>query len=1160
MHNRYLFLLLTFFVVSGTEAQCWKLRMPSFPHETINQIFFSDANNGYLAVNAGIIGRTTDGGDTWVPIETPVYENLTSVTAVATDAWATGCNGVLLHSTDNGFHWSVVNLSDVTFFKDVSFPARDTGFICGDSSVFRTVNRGSTWTRQTFAGTHALSYIRFFNKDTGCAYSNGKLFKTNNGGNSWTTVNTAQYVKVSFVNKNVGYAVSDSLSYDNYYKTIDGGINWVKTNTVQSFNHQPVAISVVDTAHVFILNNGTGSGNARVYYTTDGGQSWLNNNYIPQINWATAIFFTSVKTGFVSDLWGSCRKTYDRSLNWATPVNDYNGSGMAIYAQDSMHVWQTGSVYQKKTTDGGKSWSESITNSSNSWLKKLQFRSLTQGYAMSDYYYLYTTSNGGTSWAANSTLGTINDFCFATPSFGIATKNGALWRTYNSGTSWTSQSFSSTLLFGKIVCADSLHWYVSCYNTSDYTTKIYRSGDAGTTWVSGTALTASSVYSMVAVDTNVIQFIEQGGRGIYISTDGGKNFSYSGNITPDIFFSKLSSANATSSILISNENDISLYGWINNQRRIWIHNSTGWQVSPIHASFPFTDIHYIDTNTAWLTTSFGTIYQYYPSGKCPPDILAPFLNTAAIKTCSGTNASVTIANYTSYNLPYDTLRAKLMSGSSVIWSGAPSSSGVLTVPVPSTTGTYKLIVTVINPQIPNGISTEISVASLAVTTPNITPWYSDCGAGCCQGDDVGIGVGSSSALGSNYSLELHELGRNIADSIIARDETSTTLTSVMDTIRLFYKVIVGNDVCSSTPVCYSDTITYNINPPHKATAMLTASSVNKHVCSGTNITFTTTTNNAGTYGRVYNFYSINNGGTTALYSGADSFISVQVIDSVTVFCKMYPGVFGCNLPDTAITDTMTFYSWDVVKAHAYSSADTDSICKGGTLILGIDTNTVNGFNKWYLYKSNNIVTSVIDSGYVLQTTDSNADSSYVYFFTLYFDGGCSITSDTVHPIVMQPKHAIITLNSSGDLLAYPPNGYLYNWYRNTSFFAATTGPQLPQPPAGIYTVNVTTPDSCLWLGSDTLQVYASVSGIANDKRWSVYPNPANDVIWVHAPGNYNKAFARIFNMEGTLVSETLLTGKSLFSINVSQLPAGTYQLKILEGEDVAVFKLILLPH
>jgi photosystem II stability/assembly factor-like uncharacterized protein len=118
----------------------------------------------YVAVGARGAVLLSDDGSAWRQVEVPTRATLTAVTAVDTQVWAVGHDGMILHSADGGEHWQIQRKepwqpSDVggdpavgAPLLDVLFVDANRGFAVGAYSLaLQTADGGATWKPMTVA-------------------------------------------------------------------------------------------------------------------------------------------------------------------------------------------------------------------------------------------------------------------------------------------------------------------------------------------------------------------------------------------------------------------------------------------------------------------------------------------------------------------------------------------------------------------------------------------------------------------------------------------------------------------------------------------------------------------------------------------------------------------------------------------------------------------------------------------------------------------------------------------------------------------------------------------------------------------------------------------------------------------------------------------------
>ncbi|MEO0184628.1 MAG: YCF48-related protein [candidate division WOR-3 bacterium] len=182
-----------------------------------DDVFFLDANNGWLAGANSDIRRTTNGGTTWTTLSAPVSGSLKSIFFLnANEGWivggdydtltGTGTNGLILHTTNGGTNWDA-QMSGVPYqFYGVHFLDNQNGWVCGLKDTaspgvfFRTTNGGNDWIEimapSVPIGKYGLYGVEFTDAQHGFAGGGGNragwqgsyfgvFLKTTDGGNVW---------------------------------------------------------------------------------------------------------------------------------------------------------------------------------------------------------------------------------------------------------------------------------------------------------------------------------------------------------------------------------------------------------------------------------------------------------------------------------------------------------------------------------------------------------------------------------------------------------------------------------------------------------------------------------------------------------------------------------------------------------------------------------------------------------------------------------------------------------------------------------------------------------------------------------------------------------------------------------------------------------------
>jgi photosystem II stability/assembly factor-like uncharacterized protein len=300
-----------------------------------------------LALVATSLATASSGGYAWQLTPTGSTARLRGLSAVSDQiAWASGSQGTVLRTTDKGATWQSVgppgtqNLQ----FRDIEAFDADMAVILAigpgtDSRIYRTTDAGRTWTL-TFLNDEPVAFydcMAWFDKHRGLALSdpvNGRfrILATADGGQTWHVVNADMPPALpgEFAFAASGQCITASGGRDAWFGT--GG-------------------DVV----------------ARVFHTTDRGETWTVANTPIHSNEAAGIFalaFRDSQHGIAAggDLLTPAASpdalalTDDGGRTWslvADAPNQYRSGAHWVTGTDAIIVGPTGS---DASFDQGQSW------------------------------------------------------------------------------------------------------------------------------------------------------------------------------------------------------------------------------------------------------------------------------------------------------------------------------------------------------------------------------------------------------------------------------------------------------------------------------------------------------------------------------------------------------------------------------------------------------------------------------------------------------------------------------------------------------------------------------------------------------------------------------------------------------------------------------------
>jgi photosystem II stability/assembly factor-like uncharacterized protein len=310
MKNFLVVLLCGFSFFNSTSAQSWHL-LPNSPSANFrhDDLFFVNADTGWVVNLYGYIYKTTDGGNTWI---TQLHQASTGFRCVGfanankgwagnlgTASWWGVTDSVPLYQTlDGGNSWQPVSISGsvpkglcgICVVNDTVVYA--VGRSEGPAHLIKTTDGGASWTSVNFnPPSFYVVDCHFFSADTGivvgCTGSNpdfsdarNAVFYTTDGGTTWQTVFNSNRLqshcwKINFPSRNTGYISVETWSNEDsipVLKTIDGGVSW---------QEKLWSVPLWDAQGIGFINDTVGwcgSGLNEVKETTDGGNTW---NVVP---------------------------------------------------------------------------------------------------------------------------------------------------------------------------------------------------------------------------------------------------------------------------------------------------------------------------------------------------------------------------------------------------------------------------------------------------------------------------------------------------------------------------------------------------------------------------------------------------------------------------------------------------------------------------------------------------------------------------------------------------------------------------------------------------------------------------------------------------------------------------------------------------------------
>ncbi len=298
-------------------------------------IKFVDPLNGWVCGDNGRIGKTSNGGNTWLFDTANFFSNFNDLAAISPQkAIAVGSDGEVI-TTINGLQSLTTQvMTSTNTLQAIDFPTATTGYIAGWGGVmYKTVNGGTSWTTINTGITNDINDLHFLNNNVGFLLSQvGNLKKTVNGGTTWTDINLtfvfSPFYAMHWVDEFIGMVI-DNNGY--VARTTNGGQNWSIVDTVCSGNS--FDIMFIDANRGFTVGDPTNAF-CDVSYTTDGGLSW-DGLSLPYKYSISSIFAFDTSNFFLAGQYQSIIQAGSSIVTSPTKKTDAEITSLSVYPNPS---------------------------------------------------------------------------------------------------------------------------------------------------------------------------------------------------------------------------------------------------------------------------------------------------------------------------------------------------------------------------------------------------------------------------------------------------------------------------------------------------------------------------------------------------------------------------------------------------------------------------------------------------------------------------------------------------------------------------------------------------------------------------------------------------------------------------------------------------------
>lgn len=290
------FCIALLFLVATSAPGQWSTEYEMSRDEVYYAMVFPADTAGYIVGEDGKVYKSTDGGDSWVSMATPLTEDYYDIFFKdAVEGWVVGDHGAILCTTD-GTNWTEHDSSGIMTRDDLNgvWFYGGKGWICGDNgNIWYSTDNGSTWKPATVPYSDDMMDITFVDGYKGYAACDGDgIIYTDDGGVTWSSATVdlgphsytrADIEAVQVYDDSIGFATGWGAVVGSdptiILKTNDYGKTWNTPDTDYSwdtfcYGYDFTIISGQNGDQIVLVGGGS-SHSAITIFSHDGGDTWL---------------------------------------------------------------------------------------------------------------------------------------------------------------------------------------------------------------------------------------------------------------------------------------------------------------------------------------------------------------------------------------------------------------------------------------------------------------------------------------------------------------------------------------------------------------------------------------------------------------------------------------------------------------------------------------------------------------------------------------------------------------------------------------------------------------------------------------------------------------------------------------------------------------------
>ncbi len=286
MRKTFLLFISSIILFQFVNAQTsWKLNRTKGAGDLV-AVFFTSAEKGWIAGDAGYLAHTETGGRNWTQQDIGTTENINEIYFRNENNGYLVAGKKLFITKDAGRNWNEIRIFKLTDFRNlmpeflsIRFADKKRGIVIGsllnkkdevvDSLVMRTEDGGETWQRIVVPTKTELYHLDFVGSSRCWIVGDGGLILTSyDGGANFqrqTSGTDKDLYNVDFRDENEGYAVG---SKGTILRTETGGNTWSIVKT--GFPETMMRVDFADDRNGWIVGY-----NGSILRSSDKGKTWI---------------------------------------------------------------------------------------------------------------------------------------------------------------------------------------------------------------------------------------------------------------------------------------------------------------------------------------------------------------------------------------------------------------------------------------------------------------------------------------------------------------------------------------------------------------------------------------------------------------------------------------------------------------------------------------------------------------------------------------------------------------------------------------------------------------------------------------------------------------------------------------------------------------------